>query len=233
MRPVSSRFLQSSSSFGRASPSPARARALARGGANEREREREREERSSRESSFLSPFVPSTLSLFLLLSLFPSSSGLLSYPSVRLPPFLLYPLSLPLSFTHSLTLTLSPSPPTLPHSFPLRGIIAYGSLLGLTHFPPLPLVGEVLLLRRFTFSVVLVFRASPFSFSSYPSPYSPAGGSFSTRVRARRSVSPSHRRAASASPFSLVLFCPCRSQCSLHSSNLNAGRAGVLYRLRK
>lgn len=77
MRPVSSRFLQSSSSFGRASHSPRMCvRENGEGGG-----ERVREKRSlTREFVLLvlSPFVSSTLSFFLLLSLFPLSRDSLS-----------------------------------------------------------------------------------------------------------------------------------------------------------
>lgn len=210
MRPVSFRFLQSSSSFERASSSPlARARKRKRNVPHERERER----------THSSPFVPSTLSLFLLLSLFPSSGPPpLSKPSVphaavSFSPFLF--ISLFLSPSHSLSAALSLT----------------GSLLGLTHFPPLPR-------RRRFFSVVLVFRAVVL-FLFFPLVPLFSRGWFLFHPSSRRSVSLSLTATVTSNaqclllPFCVVLFCPCRSRCVLHSSNLNAGRAGVLYRLRK
>lgn len=180
-------------------------------------REKEKEERSSRERTHSSPFVPSTLSLFLLLSLFPSSGPPLE-PLRSSRSCLLFSLSLYFSLSLSL-------------SFPLRSVIAHGSLLGLTHFPPLPR-------RRRFFSVVLVFRAVVL-FLFFPLVPLFSRGWFLFHPSSRRSVSLSLTATVTSTaqclllPFCVVLFCPCRSRCVLHSSNLNAGRAGVLYRLRK
>lgn len=201
--------------------------------------ERESQSVPSRECSFL--FMssrPSSLSFFLLLSLFPSSrSAPLCSPSrsaISLPSFLF------------LALCRAPS------SRALRGVIAHGSLSsGLTHFPPLLLGGEALLLLLLfvLLLVVLVFRVVLFLFF-HSSSYSPAGGSFSTRVRAgvslpfmatttaasRQPPPPSSpattSRCSLLLPFPSSFFVPV-DRGVLHSSNLNAGRAGVLYRLRK
>lgn len=162
MRPVSSRFLQSSSSFGRASPFPRK---------RERERMREREcSAPSRECLFLftsslalRPFHPFFLSL-------PFSPSLIERRPLLFPSALhSYP-----SFLFSFCLCLTPSSRTSSRCYRSRV-----SLLGLTHFPlPLRRAKEAL-----PSVLLLVFRVVLFLFF-HPSSYSPAGGSFSTRVRA-------------------------------------------------
>lgn len=144
MRPVSSRFLQSSSSFECASPS----RIYARENMRKKRRERERERKKSllsRESSFFSPSVSSTLSFFLLLSLFPLSRGSLLVPVVphaALCPFFF-----------------------LSQSLPLRGVIAHGVSLSLSRrsrsFSSSPSRRTQLLLSRwFSYSALSFFFSS-------------------------------------------------------------------------
>lgn len=212
MRPVSSRFLQSSSSFGRASHSPHMCVRENGGGGGERVREK----RSlTREFVLLvlSPFVSSTLSFFLLLSLFPLSE--------RLPLGLLRSLCSCLFFF-------------LCRSLPL----AFSAVLSLTGLSSVSLIFLLSLGGGASFSVVLVFRVVLFLFF-LPSSRSPAGGSFSVRVHTRESNSPPQPRRLRRtvpplpfSPFPRSFFVPV-DRGVLHSSNLNAGRTGVLYRLRK
>lgn len=193
----------------RPSDAPLSLRIYARERIREKERERERKVFSherARSSHPLALRVSSTLSFFLLLSLF-----LLSRES---PSFLMQ-LSLFLSF--------------LIFSFcVLRNVIAHESLLGLAHFPPLS--------RQRSFFFLGDSRILRYPFSFLPSSYSPAGASFSIRVHTRESVSPPQPPppppTVPPSPFSSFFFVPV-DRGVLHSSNLNAGRTGVLYRLRK
>lgn len=199
MRPVLSRFLQSSSSFGRTSSSPHTC-------ARERMRERKvfshERARSSRPLAlrFFHPF-------FLLLSPFIE----------RLP---LGPLRPSCSCLFSF-LRRSPS-------------LTFSAVLSLTS---LSSVSFIFLLSlgggASSFSVVLVFRVVLFLFlrplilprvALFPSEFTP-----------ERVFLPLGRPPplyASRSPFSSSFFVPV-DRGVLHSSNLNAGRAGVLYRLRK
>lgn len=202
------------------------------------EREREPERSLTRvlvPLHVLSPFVPFFLSPPFSLSLIEKCPSLFPPRSaISLPSFLF------------LALCRAPS------SRALRGVIAHGSLSsGLTHFPPLLLGGEALLLLLLfvLLLVVLVFRVVLFLFF-HSSSYSTAGGSFSTRVRAgvslpfmatttaasRQPPPPSSpattSRCSLLLPFPSSFFVPV-DRGVLHSSNLNAGRAGVLYRLRK
>lgn len=191
MRPVSSRFLQSSSSFGRASPSP-------RTCARENEGEREKSV-LSRESSFFS----SSLALRFF------------HPFLLSPPFSLSSLS-----SGSLFFFLSLS---IASSRALRAVIAHGCLSSVSLI-------FLLSLGRGASSFSLVLRVVLFLFF-LPSSYSPAGGSFSIRVHTRESISsPRPPSPAYCTPSSF--FVPV-DRAVLHSSNLNAGRTGVLYRLRK
>lgn len=166
----------------------------------------------------LLPFVPSTLSFFLLLSLFPSLSGVPLFTSLwhsYLSPFF----SLSRSLSRSLLSRSSRCYRSqVSHSLSLSSV----SLIFLLFSSAEALLLSVLLL------VVLVSRVVLFLFF-HPFSYSPAGGSFSTRVRAGVSlplIATSAAAAASTllsfhhlpllatSPFSLILFCPCRSRCS-------------------
>lgn len=189
MRPVSSRFLQSSSSFERASSS-----------AYTREREKENEGKREREV-FSHEGVRSSRPLALRFF----------HPFFLSPPFslsfierlLLGPLRSSCSCLFFVRFSIS-------SSYVLRSVIAHESLLSLAHFPPLP-PGK----GASSFSVVLVFRVVLFLFfrplillrvALFPSEFTPEREYFSFSAAA------SIYRA----PFSLflVLFCPCRSRCS-------------------
>lgn len=212
MRPVSSRFLQSSSSFERASSSP-RTRAKERKRENEKENEREREKCSlTREFVLLvlSPFVSSTLSFFLLLSLFPLSRDSFLVPFVphAAVSFSFVSRSLPLTFSAVLSLTS----------------LSSVSLIFLLS-PP---AKELLLSRWFSYSASSFFFSSVLLFSCGWLFFHPSS-------HQRESISPSQPPPPSTvppSPFSSSFFVPV-DRGVLHSSNLNAGRTGVLYRLRK
>ena len=182
----------------------------------EREREREREARSEKLSyERARSSRPLTLRF---------------YPFFLSPPFShsfieKFPLGPLRSSCSCLFFFLSRSlPPAFSAVLSLMGLSSVSLIL-------LSLLAEELLSRWFSYSALFFF------FSFLPSSYSPAGDSFSIRVHTRERVFVplGHRlhRTISPSPFFLVLFCPCRSRCVLHSSNLNAGRTGVLYRLRK
>lgn len=171
----------------------------------EKEEERERERKKSvlsRESSFFSPSVSSTLSFFLLLSLFPLSRGSLLVP-VRSS---CSALSLFLSFLISSSLSRS-----------LRGVIAHGVSRRSRSFSSSPS-------RRTSFFFLSGSCIPRSPFSSLPSSCSTAGGSFSIRVHTRESISPLPSSLPSLEPLRLhhtvypllaslflVLFCPCRS----------------------
>lgn len=173
-------------------------------------RERKREKCSLTRELVLLVLRPSFLPPFLSFSSF---LFLLSKDSL-LAPFVPHAqLSLFLSFSSS--------------SCVLRSVIAHESLLGLAHFPSLP--------RRMSFFFLGGSRIPRCPFSFLPSSYSPAGGSFSIRVHTRESISPpqpSSPPTVLPSPFSSSFFVPV-DRGVLHSSNLNAGRTGVSYRLRK
>jgi len=204
MRPVSSRFLQSSSSFGRVSPSPHMC-------ARENERKRERKAfsheraRSSRPLAlrFFHPFFlspPFSLSFIERLPLDP-----LHFSCNCL--FFFLSRSLPLAFSAALSLT--------------------GSLLGPAHFLPLP--------RRRSFFFLGGSRIPRCPFSFLPSVLLSSRGwlLFHPSSHRREYFSPSATPPPlPSSPFSSFFFVPV-DRGVLRSSNLNAGRTGVLYRLRK
>lgn len=114
---------------------------------------------------------------------------------------------------------------------------AFSAVLSLTGLSSVSLIFLLSLGGGASFSVVLVFRVVLFLFF-LPSSYSPAGGSFSVRVHTRESNSPPQPRRLRRTvpppllPLSASFFVPV-DRGVLHSSNLNAGRTGVLYRLRK
>lgn len=116
----------------------------------------------------LSPFVSSTLSFFLLLSLFPLSERL--------------PLGLLRSLCSRLFFFLCRSLPP-----------AFSAVLSLTGLSTVSLIFLLSLGGGASFSVVLVFRVVLFLFF-LPSSRSPAGGSFSVRVHTRESNSPPRPR---------------------------------------
>lgn len=208
MRPVSSRFLQSSSSFGRASHSP-RMCVRENGGG-----ERVREKRSlTREFVLLvlSPFVSSTLSFFLLLSLFPLSRDSL------LVSFVPYAA---VSFSFFVDLFLLRSPRCY------RSRVSPRS----RSFSSSP-SAEELLSRWFSYSALSFF------FSSFRPLTLPRVAPFPSEFTPERVILPlSHAASAVLCPpllpLSASFFVPV-DRGVLHSSNLNAGRTGVLYRLRK
>lgn len=191
MRPVSSRFLQSSSSFGRASHSPHVCVRENGGG------ERVREKRSlTREFVLLvlSPFVSSTLSFFLLLSLFPLSRDSL------LVSFVPYAA---VSFSFFVDLFLLRSPRCY------RSRVSPRS----RSFSSSP-SAEELLSRWFSYSALSFF------FSSFRPLTLPRVAPFPSEFTPERVILPlSHAASAvlypppSSPPFR-VLFCPCRSWCS-------------------
>lgn len=185
MRPVSSRFLQSSSSFGRASHSPRMC--VRENGGGERESEREafshERVRSSR---------PLALRFF--------------HPFFLSPPF-------SLSFIERLPLGLLRSLCSCLFFFLCRSLpLAFSAVLSLTGLSSVSLIFLLSLGGGASFSVVLVFRVVLFLFF-LPSSCSPAGGSFSVRVHTRESNSPPQPRRLRrtvppfAPPFR-VLFCP-------------------------
>lgn len=189
MRPVSSRFLQSSSSFGRASHSPRMCVRENEGG------ERAREKRSlTREFVLLvlSPFVSSTLSFFLLLSLFPLSRDSL------LVSFVPYAA---VSFSFFVDLFL------------LRSSRCYRSRVSprSRSFSSSP-SAEELLSRWFSYSALSFF------FSSFRPLTLPRVAPFPSEFTPERVILPlSHAATAVPCPPSppfRVLFCPCRSWCS-------------------
>lgn len=210
----------------------------AHGRVKEREK-RERERLCSvplRECSFLSSSRPSSLPPFL------SFSSFLSFPH-RVVPRRSSRSHVAVFFSFSLPLSLS--------SHALRGVIAHGSLLlGLTHFPPLLLDGGAssslrspsrdsrIPRRPFLFlpPVPLFSRGWLLFHPSSRRSISPPHGRRHHRVRHRHRLHLSSLAAASRCslllPFPSSFFVPV-DRGVLHSSNLNAGRAGVLYRLRK
>lgn len=216
MRPVSSRFLQSSSSFERASSSP-------RTRAKERKREHEKKNEGKREREIFShegvrSSCPLALRFF--------------HPFFLSPPFslsfierlLLGPLRSSCSCLFFVRFSIS-------SSYVLRSVIAHESLLSLAHFPPLPPLPpakELLLSRWFSYSASSFFFSSVLLFSCGWLFFHPSS-------HQRESISPPQPPPPSTvppSPFSSSFFVPV-DRGVLHSSNLNAGRTGVLYRLRK
>lgn len=148
-------------------------------------------------------------------------------------PFFLSP-PFSLSFIERLPLGLLRSLCSCLFFFLCRSLpLAFSAVLSLTGLSSVSLIFLLSLGGGASFSVVLVFRAVLFLFF-LPSSRSPAGGSFSVRVHTRESNSPPRPRRLrrTVPPFPRSFFVPV-DRGVLHSSNLNAGRTGVLYRLRK
>lgn len=151
-------------------------------------------------------------------------------------PFFLSP-PFSLSFIERLPLGLLRSLCSCLFFFLCRSLpLAFSAVLSLTGLSSVSLIFLLSLGGGASFSVVLVFRVVLFLFF-LPSSYSPAGGSFSVRVHTRESNSPPQPRRLRRTvppllPPSASFFVPV-DRGVLHSSNLNAGRTGVLYRLRK
>lgn len=189
---------------------PAYVRERERGGG-----ERVREKRSlTREFVLLvlSPFVSSTLSFFLLLSLFPLSRDSLS---VSFVPYAA------VSFSFFVDLFLLRSPRCY------RSRVSPRSRSSFSSSPS----AEELLSRWFSYSALSFF------FSSFRPPALPRVAPFPSEFTPERVILPLtprrlRRTVPPLLPLSASFFVPV-DRGVLHSSNLNAGRTGVLYRLRK
>lgn len=198
MRPVSSRFLQSSSSFERASPS----RIYARENMRKKRREREKERKAfshERARSSRPPFLPPFLS-------FSSFLSFLYREAPSWSPSFLMQRSVPFSFFLNLFLSR-----VLSAVLSLTGSLASVSLIFL-----LSLATDV----ASSFSVVLVFRALLFLFflplvlprvAPFPSEFTPERVFLPLPLPSLKPLRLHHTAYPPLATLFLVLFCPCRS----------------------